>query len=150
MQKAEHLLTNQPDLQVVRRLDLDALAAAGPNERVVQRLIEATNGTGSCTISWIRTPAGGGSPEGLHIHPVDQIFYLLEGTMTVEVSGVEHEAGPGSLLLFPAQVPHRNWNSGQEPTVHLAINAPAPDPDVPFVERVASVPGGKVPVTPPG
>ena len=45
-------------------------------------------------------------------------------------------AGPGSLVVFPAGVPHRNWNGGTEPTVHLAFNAPMPDPAEPFARPV--------------
>jgi quercetin dioxygenase-like cupin family protein len=52
------------------------------------------------------------------------------------VEGEAHEVGPGSIVVFPAGVPHRNWNAGGEPTVHLAINTPAPDPAVPFATRV--------------
>ena len=127
-----------PDASVapVRQVDESLAAATPPEERLVQRLIEAGNGTGSCTISWIRTPAGGGSPEGLHVHPVDQIFYVLEGDMAVEIHGRQQTVGPGSLVVFPAHVAHRNWNVGSRPTVHLAINAPAPPADVPFIQRV--------------
>lgn len=133
-------MSTDPVVPAVRRLD-EALAAATPNdERLVQRLIEAGNGTGTCTVSWIRTPSGGGSPEGLHAHPVDQIFFILAGTMTVEIRHERHHVGPGSLVVFPAGVPHRNWNAGSEPTIHLAINAPQPPTDLPFVTRVE--PGG--------
>jgi quercetin dioxygenase-like cupin family protein len=120
----------------VRQIDAGVIAATPSNQRLVQRLIEAGNGTGSCTISWIRTPAGGGSPEGLHVHPVDQIFYILDGTMTIEIQGERQGVGAGSIVLFPAGVPHRNWNDGTDPTIHLAINAPAPPSDVPFIRRV--------------
>ena len=122
-----------PNLRAVRQIDAAVIAGTPLTERLVQRLIEAGNGTGSCTISWIRTPAGGGSPEGLHIHPVDQIFYILAGSMTVEIRGERTVVAPGSLVVFPAGVPHRNWNDGTEPTVHLAINAPAPPAGVPFI-----------------
>jgi quercetin dioxygenase-like cupin family protein len=120
----------------VRRINASTIADTPLDQRLVQRLIEAGNGTGSCTVSWIRTPAGGGSPEGLHVHPVDQIFYVLAGLMTIEIHGEHEEVGAGSLVVFPAGVPHRNWNDGTEPTIHLAINAPAPPPDVPFIRRV--------------
>jgi quercetin dioxygenase-like cupin family protein len=128
-------------IQAVRRLDQAVIAAAPADQRLVQRLIEAGTGTGSCTISWIRTPAGGGSPEGLHVHPVDQIFYVLAGSMTIEIRGARDVVGAGSLVVFPAGVPHRNWNDGAEPTIHLAINAPAPPPDVPFIRRVDATEG---------
>jgi uncharacterized RmlC-like cupin family protein len=57
--------------------------------------------------------------------------------MSIEVAGERHDCGPGSLIVFPAGVPHRNWNGGTEPTVHLAINAPLPDPSEPFARSVA-------------
>lgn len=121
---------------LVRRIDPEVVAGAPIGERLVQRLVEADAGTRSCTISWIRTPAGGGSPEGLHVHPVDQVLYILYGQMTIETRGERQRLGPGSAAIFPAGEPHVNWNEGPEPTVHLAINAPAPPPDVPFAVRV--------------
>jgi mannose-6-phosphate isomerase-like protein (cupin superfamily) len=120
----------------VQRIDPNLLAGLPAGERVVQQLINASTGSGACTISCILTPAGGGSPEGRHVHAVDQIFYVISGTMSIEVEDEAHEVGPGSLVVFPAGVPHRNWNAGGEPTVHLAINTPAPDPSVPFATRV--------------
>jgi len=58
--------------------------------------------------------------------------------MSLEIDGQAYEAGAGTLILFPEGVPHRNWNGGSEPTVHLVINGPLSDPDAPFV---TSLPG---------
>jgi hypothetical protein len=33
-------------------------------------------------------------------------------------------------------VPHRNWNAGSEPTVHLAFNTPQPEAGKPFARSV--------------
>ncbi|HEV7666336.1 MAG TPA: cupin domain-containing protein [Chloroflexota bacterium] len=119
-------------MEYVRRVDDAALAAAGSSERFSQWLLDHTNGGQHCSVNFIKTPAGGGSPAGLHTHAGDQIFFVLEGTMKVEIEGQQYDAGPGTLVVFPAGVPHRNWNSGTEPTVHLAINAPLPDPNEVF------------------
>jgi quercetin dioxygenase-like cupin family protein len=108
--------------------------SANPTERFTQALLDQASGGTHCAINYIRTPSGGGSPAGLHTHDVDQIFYILSGTMSVEVSGTEYQCPPGTLVVFPAGVPHRNWNAGAQPTVHLAINAPTPDPNVPFAK----------------
>jgi len=124
-------------MEYVRKIDEAALNAAGPDERFSQWLLDHTSGGKHCSINWIRTPAGGGSPAGMHTHVVDQIFYILAGTMNLEIEGKEYKAGPGSLVVFPAGVPHRNWNGGTEPTVHLAVNAPLPDPNVPFAKSVS-------------
>ena len=40
------------------------------------------------------------------------------------------------MVYFPAGVPHRNWNDGKEPTVHLAIQVPSPDPAALFSRTV--------------
>jgi mannose-6-phosphate isomerase-like protein (cupin superfamily) len=68
----------------------------------------------------------------MHTHTVDQIFYILRGMMSIEIEGKQYDCGPGSLVIFPAGVPHRNWNDTGEPTVHLVFNTPLPDPEVPF------------------
>lgn len=119
-------------MDYIRTIDFAALAAAGPNERVDQALLVAENGATACRIRCIKTPPGGGSPEGLHTHAGEQIFYIVSGVMNLTVAGEEFTAGPGALVVFPAGVPHRNWNGGTEPTVHLAIDVPLPDPSLPF------------------
>ena len=63
----------------------------------------------------VKDRAGGGSPAGMHTHVVDQIFYIVSGTMSLDIEGKPYEGGPGTLVVFPAGVPHRNWNGGAEP-----------------------------------
>ena len=117
-------------MEYVRVVDFGALEAAG--DRFTQVLLDRESGSATCSVNCIKTPAGGGSPAGLHTHPVDQAFYILSGRMGLEIEGKEYEVGAGTLVVFPKGVAHRNWVVGSEPTVHLAINTPAPDPAVPF------------------
>ena len=124
-------------MEYVRKVDFAAVERSGPDERLTQKLLDHASGAKTCTINYIKTPAGGGSPAGMHTHAVDQIFYVLSGTMSIEIEGQQHDCGPGSLIVFPAGVPHRNWNGGTEPTVHLAFNTPLPDPNVPFARSVS-------------
>jgi quercetin dioxygenase-like cupin family protein len=121
-------------MEYVRQVDFETLNAA--EGRFSQSLLDHESGGTTCSINCIKTPAGSGSPAGLHTHAVDQAFYIMSGTMGIEIEGKEYEAGPGTLVVFPAGVPHRNWNAGDEPTIHLAINTPAPDPNVPFAVPV--------------
>ena len=121
-------------MEYVRKIDFAAIDNSGADERVVQDLFDQTSGAKNCTIICIKTPAGGGSPGGMHTHAVDQIFYVLRGAMSIEIEDRQYACGPGSLIIFPAGVPHRNWNDGSEPTLHLAFNTPLPDPDLPFVQ----------------
>ena len=121
-------------MQYLRSVDFAALDASA--KRFTQPLLDRDSGATSCSINCIKTPAGDGSPAGRHIHAVDQVFYILSGTMSLEIAGKEYQAGPGSMVVFPAGVPHRNWNAGAEPTVHLALQGPQPAPDVPFAITV--------------
>jgi quercetin dioxygenase-like cupin family protein len=112
--------------QYIRPADLAAMRAAPAGERWQQKLLDRGNGGEAVGVVLIRTPAGGGSPEGLHVHPHEQVFYVLEGVMGVEVDGQTFEVQPGSVVVFPQGVPHRNWTARDKPTVHLAVNVPAP------------------------
>ena len=123
-------------MEYVRRVDFAAIEKSGVDRRLTQKLFDHTSGAKTCTINCIKTPAGGGSPAGMHVHDVDQMFYVLRGTMSIEIEGKQYDCTPGSLVVFPAGVPHRNWNGGSEPTVHLAFNTPLPDPNRPFATSV--------------
>ena len=117
-------------MEYLRKVDFAALAAV--DGRVVRSLLNRDSGATSCEVNCIKTPPGDGSPAGMHTHVVDQLFYILSGTMSLEISGQPYTAGPGTLVVFPAGVPHRNWNGGPEATIHLAFNPPLPAPHTPF------------------
>jgi mannose-6-phosphate isomerase-like protein (cupin superfamily) len=121
-------------VEYLRKVDFARLAASG--ERVAQPLLDWDSGATSCSVNCIKTPPGEGSPAGMHTHVVDQLFYILSGTMSLEIDGQAYTADPGTLVVFPAGIPHRNWNGGAEPTVHLAFNSPLPSPDEPFARPV--------------
>jgi quercetin dioxygenase-like cupin family protein len=121
-------------LEYLRKVDFARLAATG--ERVSQPLLDWDSGATSCSVNCIKTPPGEGSPAGMHTHVVDQLFYVLSGTMSLEIEGHPYTAEPGTLVVFPAGVPHRNWNGGNEAKVHLAVNSPLPAQDEPFARPV--------------
>lgn len=123
-------------MENIRPVDEEGLAHTGPAERWTQILHDRSQGAVGCEVRLIRTPGGGGSPAGLHVHNFEQVFYLLEGEMNIEVDGIESVVRARSAIVFPQGVPHRNWNAGAAPTLHLAINAPAPDPDEPISHPV--------------
>jgi quercetin dioxygenase-like cupin family protein len=114
------------DFQYVRAVDFEAVKALGADERYSQKLINDSSGGVNAEINYIVTPPGGGSPRGMHTHLWEQLFYTLAGDMTIEVDGNVEVVPPGCLIVFPAGMPHRNWNEGDTPTVHLAVNTPLP------------------------
>jgi len=125
-------------MEYLRKVDFAAFDTADPKDRITQVMLDHASGSKHCSINTIKTPAGGGSPAGLHVHVVDQIFYIISGVMSIEMEGTSFEAPPGSFVYFPAGVPHRNWNGGSEPTIHIAFNTPMPDPGVPFATTVGA------------
>jgi quercetin dioxygenase-like cupin family protein len=42
----------------------------------------------------------------VHSHPHEQITYIVEGRLSMEVEGQTHVLGPGDSLLFPGDVKH--------------------------------------------
>jgi mannose-6-phosphate isomerase-like protein (cupin superfamily) len=133
-------VTLDESFQFLRKIDLEQLNATPATERYSQTLLDGESGARHCTIAYIRTPAGGGSPAGMHLHEVDQIFLVIEGRMSVEIAGVLDVAEPGTLIVFPAGVPHRNWNDGDVPTIHVAFNVPMPDASRTFAIPVSDGP----------
>ena len=121
-------------MEYLRKVDFAQLTAV--DDRVSLPLLDWDSGATSCSVNCIKTPPGEGSPAGMHTHVVDQLFYILGGTMSVEINGHAYTADPGTLVVFPAGVPHRNWNGGAEATVHLAFSTPLPSPDEPFARPV--------------
>jgi quercetin dioxygenase-like cupin family protein len=120
---------------LLRRVDFEAFAAA-PGRHVQTLLDPLTSNITTYEVSYVKTPANGGSREGLHYHEVDQAFFLLSGEMNVEIGDSSFVAEPGTLIVFPAGVPHRNWNVNSE-TTHLVIMAPAPPAGQPKGKQVS-------------
>ena len=116
----------------LRTVDHEERNARGLDVRYEQDLIDALSGGTHTMVRYVETPPGSGSPAGLHVHVFDQLFYIISGVMMIEIDGDTFEAGPGSLVVFYEGVPHRNWNAGDEATIHLAINSPLPDPELPI------------------
>ena len=61
---------------------------------------------------------------GAHSHQEDDVFYVLEGTMSLLVEGQWVDATPGSLVLVPGDVPHSFENRTSEPAGMLNVSAP--------------------------
>ncbi len=106
--------------------------------RYNQRLLDRTNSDiTSCAVNYVRTPPNGGTPGGEHVHDYDQMMFLISGKMMVKIDGNVYPVQAGTLMVFPAGVPHHFWNLDEE-TIHLTLMAPAPDPDKPRATQVQS------------
>jgi mannose-6-phosphate isomerase-like protein (cupin superfamily) len=68
---------------------------------------------------------------GAHRHPPDDVFFVLEGTLTFLVGDERVEARAGSFLLIPGGVTHTFENRGDTRAGTLNIVVPGP-----FEERI--------------
>ena len=75
---------------------------------------------------YVAEMAPSGAGPSLHVHAFDQFYFVLEGTLNVQIGFDEYTVGPNTLVVLPAGVPHRQWNASQEPELHAAILVPEP------------------------
>jgi quercetin dioxygenase-like cupin family protein len=61
-----------------------------------------------------------------HVHDrLHDMFYVLEGTLTVRVGEDTHELGPGTFVCAPPGVTHTFSNRSEQPVRFLNFNTPA-------------------------
>jgi quercetin dioxygenase-like cupin family protein len=113
--------------------------------------VGATATAGGLSIVDHRVPPGYAPPA--HRHADDEVFYILEGDFRVRCGDQSWQAGPGSLVFLPRDVPHGFTVSQDGPGRTLLILAPGgfdevvselgtptgelrlPGPDVPVPDR---------------
>jgi mannose-6-phosphate isomerase-like protein (cupin superfamily) len=113
------------DIQVVRPLD-DSRFDASRFSQVV--LADRSTGVSTLSLGVFRVPPGSQGP-GLHVHRFDQIYYMLSGSMELDIGFEHHTVGPNTLVVIPAGMPHRNWNASSEVEYHLNLRVPEPQAD---------------------
>lgn len=80
--------------------------------------------------------AAGGHAADRHVHDADQIYFVIDGEMQVELGESRHRAGAGRLVYIPAGLPHRNWNEGPRTEFHFEIIVPSYRPGCPMLALV--------------
>jgi mannose-6-phosphate isomerase-like protein (cupin superfamily) len=75
-----------------------------------------------------------------HIHDFDQIYFVLDGALDIDVADRHFRAGRHDLVVLPAGMPHRNRNAGAVPESHLVLLVPEPEPGVPPDREVEFAP----------
>jgi mannose-6-phosphate isomerase-like protein (cupin superfamily) len=97
--------------------------AAGPTEIVIKATGDDTGGSFFLAENVI--PPGFAGPP-LHRHEtLHDMFYVLDGTLTVRLGDETAEAGPGTFVCVPPGVVHTFANPGDEPVRFLNFNTPS-------------------------
>jgi uncharacterized cupin superfamily protein len=63
----------------------------------------------------------GSRSHGAHTHPGVEVFYVLEGQVTVEVDGELYTLSPNEALALDASRPHGIYNGGAARTRYMVI-----------------------------
>jgi mannose-6-phosphate isomerase-like protein (cupin superfamily) len=63
-----------------------------------------------------------------HVHPYDEVVYVVEGTGVVHLDGEAVRMGPGTCIHLPPQTPHCLENDGEEPVRVLGVFHPSGSP----------------------
>ncbi len=120
----------------VSSLGAEAFASGSrPGGLALQTLTDPARGSVSCVVNAVQVLAGGAGPS-THIHTFDQLFFVLQGRLEVEVAGRRVAAERHDLVVLPAGVPHNQWNEGEQTEVHLAVLVPPPASGEPVARSV--------------
>jgi mannose-6-phosphate isomerase-like protein (cupin superfamily) len=90
-----------------------------------QTLADRAGGSTGMRLNLLRVAPGSGSPD-FHIHAFDQVYFILEGEMHIDIGRRTFRAGAGSLVYIPAGTVHRNYNAGPEIERHISLLVPEP------------------------
>ncbi len=61
-----------------------------------------------------------------HSAPFDAVIHVLEGSATVKLGGVDHDARPGALYVMPAGLPHALTAKEKFVFLLTMVKGPAP------------------------
>ena len=103
-------------------------AAAGQTQTILgmQHVNKFLPGIGPGLVTEVTAAPGLGAPP--HRHAVDsEAFYILEGTLTVELDGQTRLLHPGDMCLLPAGSEHAFRNEGPGNVRFLAVVTPGAD-----------------------
>ena len=126
--RSYRVATPDPNVQLKPRVDPNYVrhidtSKFNPDSFSTVVMADRTTGSNHCRLNLVRVPPGKGGP-ALHVHTFDQYYYVLSGTMQLQIGRERCAAGPNTYVILPAGVPHANWNEGAEPETHIAILVP--------------------------
>lgn len=63
-----------------------------------------------------------------HLHSFEESFYILDGSLLLQIGEQVYALGPGNFGLIGTGVPHSWRNAGEQPARWLEMQAPQPRP----------------------
>lgn len=60
-----------------------------------------------------------------HVDPMEEIYFILHGTATMQVDEESRRVGPGDAVWIPVGSSHSLLNNGEEDCIILVVASPA-------------------------
>ena len=79
---------------------------------------------GNLALGLCTTAPGGGPPPHVH-HKEDELFIIVEGTMSFWANNEWRDLGPGGVVFLPRDVPHTFKNNSTSPVKMWVLTAPS-------------------------
>jgi quercetin dioxygenase-like cupin family protein len=95
-----------------------AFAQAPAFKRMMLQTVDLSYAGHEAVTARAEFPAGVSS--GRHTHPGEEVGYLLEGSVTVEMDGKSRVLKPGDVFAIPAGMVHAATNTGTTPAAILS------------------------------
>ena len=87
-------------------------------------LITGEQTGGAFFMAEVSVSPGGGNPPHIH-HREEEMFYMQQGTLTIQLGGNTLNASPGDFICLPRGVAHCFQNTGNIDAKFLVVAAPA-------------------------
>lgn len=91
-------------------------------------------GSENQSVSVIRFDPGEEGPLSYHAAPVEEFYFVAEGTVTIELDDETFVANEGTVAFIPPGVEHRPRNDTENPAVLLVVQTP-PAENTTYVEE---------------
>lgn len=130
----------------MERVSLDAVDdVLGPAD--VERRVGAAVGAEHASVNYYELAPGDSFGFGYHSHEgQEEIFHVLEGTVTFETATGDVEIGPNEAIRFAPGESQLGTNRGDERVVAVAVGAPRESGELHLVRECVEC-GGRTPNT---
>ncbi len=108
-------------VRLLRRADGEGYVLAGDLYRMK---VTSAQTDGLISLTHVTVPPGGGPPP--HVHSwEEEVFVVLDGTVSLYADGQRPHAGPGTVICLPRDIPHGFHNMTDAPVEMLCLMSPA-------------------------
>jgi len=97
----------------------EAIGISGADRLSVRPLVTQADGIPTFSVSLLELDVGGSTPD--HSHEREEVIYAKSGTGILACPNERIDVGPGNVVYFSANEPHRFINTGEEPLILICV-----------------------------